>query len=262
MSSASRDRSVRSPPGLGASQSQGRANRAAPRRSPPASRDVRARAPRHASPSPRRSTSAPPGAPPRPLTCTPRWAAGPGSGGHAAAPASAPCPTSPAATSSSEAAPAASWRRRRWQGPRAGPRRRDADDGAGRRLPPTASAAPERQLPELEGCGGVAVRRPRHGGCAAGPSLEGALWSPPRGWPPAPSQAAQGLAIDDSARNGATCEREERTAQAPGGSRAPVSPPFLRFRCARSSQVCLGDVNAEMDVPDDAPHLSARPRCA
>lgn len=76
------------------------------------------------------------------------------------------------------------------------------------------------------------MRRPRHGGCAAGPSLEGALWSPPRGWPPAPSQAAQGLAIDDSARNGATWEREERTAQAPrqppGGGVTALPPLPLR----------------------------------
>lgn len=103
-----------------------RARPGPPARPPPASRDGRARAARHASRGPE----------PAPRTCSPRWAARPGSGARAAAPASAPLPASPAARSASEAAPAASWRWRR-RGPGAWTRRWRR----GRRRRLTASAS-------------------------------------------------------------------------------------------------------------------------
>lgn len=214
-------------------------------RSPPASRDREARAARHASRSPRRSIAAPLCAPPRSLTCTPRWAAGPGSGARAAAPASAPFLASPAARSASEAAPAASWRRQ-------GPRTVDPQAATVTTARPDSSRLQQRR--PLNGdnkaggllrCDGdkAPLRRPRcrpvSGSRARGPTLEGAPCSAPR------ERAAGGvrrarlprnLAIDDSALNGATWEREECPAQAPGRPRVRVSRRFQHLGCARSFQ--------------------------
>lgn len=87
------------------------------------------------------------------------------------------------------------------------------------------------------------------------PSLEGALWSPPRErrLTACVEKGRSGLAIDGSALPGATWEREEHSAQARG---------LPRGGGVHSFQVRPEKVPPERGTADDTPRRSARRRSA